>query len=52
VNENQINEILRNSFDEESIRLRIALTLGNDWENELERFRGVNHQELSHLRAI
>ncbi len=52
VNENQINEILRNSFDEESIRLRIALTLGNDWENELERFRGVNHQEFSHLRAI
>ena len=30
----------------------LALIIGNDWEIELERFRGVNHQELSHLRAI
>lgn len=52
ISENQINSVLVNSFDEESIRAGLALIIGNDWENELERFRGVNHQELSHLRAI
>ena len=52
VSENQINEILRNSFDEESIRSGIARALGEDWENEIERFRGINHQEFAHLRAI
>jgi len=52
MSENQINSVLANSFDEESIRTGLALIIGTDWENELERFRGVNHQELSHLRAI
>ena len=52
VSENQIGEVLKNSFDEESIRAGLALIIGSDWDNELERFRGVNHQELSHLRAI
>ena len=52
MSENQINLVLANSFDEESIRAGLALIIGTDWENELERFRGVNHQELSHLRAI
>ena len=52
VSENQINSVLAQSFDEESIRTGLASIIGNDWENELERFRGVNHQEISHLRAI
>ena len=52
VGQNQINAVLAESFDEESIRAGLALIIGNEWENELERFRGVNHQELSHLRAI
>ena len=52
MSENQINSVLANCFDEESIRAGLALIIGTDWEIELERFRGVNHQELSHLRAI
>ena len=52
LNQHQVESVLSQSFDEESIRNGIALIIGNDWENELERFRGVNHQELSHLRAI
>ena len=52
MSENQVDSVLANSFDEESIRAGLALIIGNDWEIELERFRGVNHQELSHLRAI
>ena len=52
VGENEINVVLANNFDEDSIRLGLAHIIGSEWENELERFRGVNHQELSHLRAI
>ena len=52
MSENQVNSVLLNCFDEDSIRAGLALIIGNDWEIELERFRGVNHQELSHLRAI
>ena len=50
--ENQVEAVLAHNFDEDSIRKGIALIIGSDWEKELERFRGVNHQELSHLRAI
>lgn len=52
IGQNQINAVLTRSFDEESIRAELALIIGNEWESELERFRGVNHQEISHLRAI
>ena len=52
IGQNQINVVLTESFDEESIRAGLALIIGNEWESELERFRGVNHQEISHLRAI
>jgi hypothetical protein len=52
IGQNQINAVLTESFDEDSIRAGIALLIGTEWENELERFRGVNHQEISHLRAI
>lgn len=52
IGQNQINVVLTESFDEESIRAGLAFIIGNEWESELERFRGVNHQEISHLRAI
>ena len=52
IGQNQINAVLTESFDEESIRAGLALIIGNEWESELERFRGVIHQEISHLRAI
>ncbi|MFZ4108669.1 MAG: DUF3145 family protein [Candidatus Planktophila sp.] len=52
ISENQLEAVLANSFDEDSIRTGLALIIGNDWENELERFRGVNHLEISTLRAI
>lgn len=52
MSENQIEAVLTHCFDEDSIRSGLALIIGNEWENELERFRGVNHQELPHLRAI
>lgn len=48
----QLESVLRNSHDEESIRAGVALIMGTEWEFELERFRGVNHQEISTLRAI
>ena len=52
VNENQLSAILANSFDEESIREGVAAMVGNSWESELDRFRGVDLQELPRLRAI
>lgn len=52
IGEFMVTNILKNSFDEESLREGLALALGTDWENELERFRGVDLQEASHLRAI
>ena len=52
VTEDQIENILRNNHDEDSIRAGVSLIIGSDWEYQLERFRGVNHQEISTLRAI
>ena len=52
VNENQLRSILTTSFDEETIREGIATLLGVSWESELERFRGVDLQELPRLHAI
>ena len=52
INENQVNAVLGNNFDEDAIREGLALILGCEWEKEFERFRGLNHQEISHLRAI
>ena len=52
MSENQVEAVLAHNFDEDSIRKGLAQIIGSDWEKELERFRGVNHQELSHLRAI
>lgn len=52
VTEDHLESILRNNHDEESIRGGIAQIIGSEWEYELERFRGVGHQDVSSLRAI
>ena len=52
VNENQLSAILSHSFDEEAIREGIAAMMGNSWEQELDRFRSVDLQEVPRLRAI
>ena len=52
ISENQINAVLIKNFDEDSIRNGLALVMGNDWENVLEHFRSINHQEFAHLHAI
>ncbi|CAB4828396.1 unannotated protein [freshwater metagenome] len=52
ITEDQLDVVLRNNHDEDSIRTGIAQIIGSDWESELECFRGVNHQEISSLRAI
>jgi hypothetical protein len=52
LSENQLDTVLKNSFDEESIREAIAGLLGNSWEQELDRFRSADLQEIAHLRAI
>lgn len=52
ISENQINAVLKDSFDEESIREGISHILGQAWEFELDRFRGVGLEEIAHLRAI
>ena len=49
--ENQIRNAL-NSFDSEDTRELLNRALGHEWEVELEPFRGVDLQEVSHLRAI
>ncbi|CAB4535844.1 MAG: DUF3145 family protein [Actinobacteria bacterium] len=52
ISEFSVTHLLDTSFDEESLRQGLALILGTSWEFELERFRGVDLQEVSHLRAI
>jgi hypothetical protein len=52
INENQLSAILQNSFDEEAIREGIAAIVGTSWENDLDRFRSVDLQEVPRLRAI
>ena len=52
ISEFSVTHLLDTSFDEESLRQGLALILGSSWEFELERFRGVDLQEVSHLRAI
>lgn len=50
ITENQIRFALAKSDDD--LREILDKALGNEWEVELERFRGVDLQEISHLRAI
>ena len=52
LNENQINNVLHNSFDEDAIRDGLALAMGTAWDQELEKFRGAGMQEVARLRAI
>jgi len=52
LSEYQLSTVLKNAFDEESIREAISLLLGNPWELELDRFRSVDLQEIAQLRAI
>lgn len=48
--ENQIRSAL--SKTDESMRDALDVALGTEWEVELERLRGVDLQEVNHLRAI
>ena len=48
--ENQVRLAMSKSDDEMRELLNVAL--GTEWDIELERFRGVDLQEVTHLRAI
>ena len=52
MSENAVATVLNNSFDEEAIRAGLHAIIGSEWDVELERFRAIEHQEISHLRAI
>lgn len=48
--ENQIKAAMNKSDDH--LRETLDVALGTEWEVELERFRGVDLQEIAQLRAI
>ena len=50
VTENQITHAL--ALDDEAMRISIAQALGSEWDLELEQFRRVDMDEISHGRAI
>ena len=50
ITENQIKFALSKS--DEEMREILDVALGTEWEVELERFRGVDLQEIAQLRAI
>ena len=50
ITENQIKFALTKS--DEEVREMLGVALGTEWEVELERFRGVDLQEIAQLRAI
>ena len=50
ITENQVKFALSKSDDE--MRETLDVALGTEWEVELERFRGVDLQEVAQLRAI
>lgn len=50
VTENQIKFAMSKTDD--SMRESLNVAIGTEWEVELERFRGVDLQEVAHLRAI
>lgn len=52
LNEFAINNIVQNSFDEDSIREGLALAMGTPWDAELEKFRGAGMAETARLHAI
>ena len=48
--ENQVRLAMSKGDDE--MRELLSVALGTEWDIELERFRGVDLQEVTHLRAI
>ena len=52
LNEHQINHVLQNSFDEDSIREALAQAMGAPWDLQLEKFRGAGMAEVARLHAI
>ena len=50
LSENQVRLALSKSDDE--LRDLLNVALGTEWDVELERFRGVDLQEVTHLKAI
>ena len=50
ITENQIKSAM--SKTDQLMREQLDVVLGTEWEMELERFRGVDLQEIEHLRAI
>ena len=50
VTENQIKFAMSKTDD--SMREALNVAIGTEWEVELERFRGVDLQQVAHLRAI
>jgi hypothetical protein len=50
--ENQLTSVIKNAFDEDSLREGISTLMGTPWDLELDRFRSVDLQEVAHLRAI
>ena len=50
ISENQLKSAM--SKTDEAMREALDVALGTEWEVELERFRGVDLQEVAQLRAI
>jgi hypothetical protein len=50
ITENQVKAAMNKSDD--LLREALDVALGTEWEVELERFRGVDLQEIAQLRAI
>lgn len=50
ISENQIKFALSKGDDQ--VRENLDVALGTEWEVELERFRGIDLQEVAQLRAI
>ncbi|HUW88259.1 MAG TPA: DUF3145 family protein [Candidatus Paceibacterota bacterium] len=50
ITENQITSAL--ALDDDSMRISIQLALGSEWDLELEQFRRVEMDEISHDRVI
>jgi hypothetical protein len=50
ITENQVKLAL--SKHDDQMREILDVALGTEWEVELERYRGVDLQEVTHLRAI
>ena len=52
ITENQIADAMAASFDEDSLRESLERAIGNQWDVELELFRGVELREVARLHAM